>query len=59
MSSVVDVMGFNVLRASVGCIHPGAATSAIIKVGPFNFDYFCFIGHGRRFVDFERRPGDS
>ena len=25
ISSVVDVMGFDVLRASVGCVHPGAA----------------------------------
>ena len=24
ISSVVDVMGFDVLRASVGCVHPGA-----------------------------------
>ena len=59
MSSVVDVMGFDVLRASVGYVHPGAATGKITKVEPLNFHYVCFIDQGRCFVDFEQRPDQS
>ena len=43
MSSVVDVTGFVVLRASVGCVHPGAANGTMTKVGPSNFDYVLYF----------------
>ena len=46
-------MGFDVLRASVGCVHPGAAT------GTVTFDHVCFVDHGRRFVAFKRRRDES
>ena len=43
-------------------VHCGAATTMITRLALsefYNFDYFFFIDHGRRFVDFERPPRDA
>ena len=52
-------MGFDVLRASVGYVDPGAAIRPPPELDLLHFDYVCFIDHGRRFAAFERRPDES